>query len=76
MKKPGARVEIYSFIYLSVYYVVICKECKYRVLAEGVYTHLVSKKHKDVLKEERRRITDQIYNILGIIKTEEQLKEF
>jgi hypothetical protein len=67
---------MHSFIYLSAYRTVVCKECRYGVPAMGVYRHLVGQKHYDVWKGERKRITDQICRIPRIIKTEEQLKEF
>ena len=67
---------MHSFIYLSTYRIVVCKECKYGVVANAVYTHLAGKKHGDVPKEERRRIADEINRIPGIIQTEKQLKEF
>ena len=67
---------MYSFIYLSAYRVVICKECKYGVVTEEIYTYLTNKNHPDVSINERRRITNEICRIPGIIKTEQQLKEF
>lgn len=48
------RIE--TTIHLPEYLVVICKECKFGVSIEGIYTHLTGKKHKNVSPAERRRI--------------------
>lgn len=49
---------MHSFIHLPAYHVVVCKECKYAVVGEEIESHLAGKKHGDVLKGERRRITE------------------
>jgi len=67
--------SMHSFIYLPKYRIIVCKECKFRVVANGVDGHLLGKKHKDVSKEERKRIAVEIAQIPGIIKSEGELDQ-
>jgi hypothetical protein len=53
----------------------MCKECKFRVVANVINAHLRGEKHKDVSKKERRRIIAEITQIPGVIKEESELKD-
>jgi len=47
---------MHSFIYLPEYLVVICKECKVGISIDGINSHLIDKKHKDIASKEKKRI--------------------
>jgi hypothetical protein len=66
---------MHSFIYLPRYRIVVCKECKFGVVANAINAHLRGEKHKDVSKKERRRIVAEITQIPGVIKEESELKD-
>jgi hypothetical protein len=53
----------------------VYKECKFRVVANIINTHLYKEKHKDVSKKERRRIIAEITQIPRVIKEESKLKD-
>jgi hypothetical protein len=53
----------------------MCKEYKFRVVANVINTHLRREKHKDISKKKRRRIIAEITQIPGVIKEESELKD-
>ena len=53
----------------------MCKEYKFRVVANVINAHLRREKHKDISKKEKRRIIAKITQIPGVIKEESKLKD-
>jgi hypothetical protein len=68
----GSSNPIYPFVLLSEYRVVVCQTYQYAYLAGKTATHL-SQKHANIDLEIRRRLTEEIKMIPGVLRNRTEL---
>ena len=65
-----------SIVHLPEFQVVVCKKCKYVVLPSIINAHFAAKPKHGLSKEERQCIVAEIAEIDGLIKDNEDLRQY
>ncbi|KAK0370042.1 hypothetical protein CLIM01_12595 [Colletotrichum limetticola] len=66
---------IYPFVFNAEFSVALCKTCRYAVVSDEVMTHLKTQ-HRGIRVAERKRITDRIQSLHGIVRSQTDLQSF
>ncbi|KAL0764704.1 hypothetical protein CaCOL14_012794 [Colletotrichum acutatum] len=63
------------FVFNAEFSVALCKTCRYAVVSDEVMTHLRTQ-HRGIRVAERKRITDRIQSLHGIVRSQTDLQSF